>query len=110
MIVTLLFLSFFVFMAVGIPIGFAMAFAATSLILGVTTPLAIVFQKMVSGVDSFPLLALPLFVTAGILMHHGGISNKMFGVINCLIGHVTGGLAIVMSLSIVVNLARKSSK
>ena len=54
---------------------------------------AIIFQRMVSGLDSFPLLAIPLFVLAGNLMNTGGITTRMFNFASSLVGHMRLGLA-----------------
>lgn len=94
-----LFLIFFSFVAIGVPIAFSMGLAALLVTLWEPFTSAVIFQRMVSGVDSFPLLALPLFVLAGTIMHHGKVSEKMLAIINSLMGHVTGGLAMVTAFS-----------
>jgi len=50
-------------------------------------------QRMVAGLNSFPLLAVPFFVLAGQLMNLGGISDRIYGFASMLVGHVRGGLA-----------------
>ena len=55
-------------------------------------PVAIVFQKMVGGMQVFSFLALPFFVFAGELMLHGGIAERIVRFANSLVGHVRGGL------------------
>ncbi len=80
----------------GIPVAFAMG-AASLLILavdrGVTAiPAATLAQRVLSGLDSFPLLAIPLFLLAGNLMNTGGITERIFGVANAAVGHIRGGL------------------
>jgi tripartite ATP-independent transporter DctM subunit len=49
-------------------------------------------QKMMSSVDSFPLLAVPLFLMAGLIMNRGGITDRIFDFANVLVGHFKGGL------------------
>ena len=56
-------------------------------------PLQVVAQKMVGGLDSFPLLAVPFFILAGQLMSHGGVSQRLVNFAISLIGHRQGGLA-----------------
>ncbi len=50
--------------------------------------------ELVNSLDTFPLLAVPFFILAGELMGKGGISERLFGVANALVGHITGGFAI----------------
>jgi len=56
-------------------------------------PMSLVVQRMSSGIDSFPLLAIPLFVLAGNLMNVGGIASRIFEFAVALVGHLRGGLA-----------------
>jgi C4-dicarboxylate transporter DctM subunit len=56
-------------------------------------------QKATTGLDSFPLLAIPFFILAGSLMCNGGISRRIVNLADSLVGFVTGGLAIVTVLS-----------
>ena len=80
----------------GIPVAFAMG-AASLLILavdrGVTgIPAATLAQRVLSGLDNFPLLAIPLFLLAGNLMNTGGITTRIFDAANAAVGHIRGGL------------------
>lgn len=80
----------------GMAIAFSMA--VTSLIVVVfdrglgNIPYGIIAQRMVYGVNSFPLLAIPFFLLAGRLMNTAGITDRIFKFCNVLIGHVRGGL------------------
>ena len=56
-------------------------------------PLTIVAQRVFAGLQSFPLLAVPLFTLAGSLMNESGISERLFGFTRALVGHIRGGLA-----------------
>ena len=94
-----LFGFFFCLVGLAIPIGFAMGMSAVAFVLWEQAETAVAFQRMAAGVGSFTLLALPLFVLAGSIMHHGEISPKLMRLVNCLIGHVASGLAIVASIS-----------
>jgi len=77
-----------------VPVAFAVGL--TSLIymlLSGRVPLPFLAQRMVSGVDSFPLLAIPFFLLAGELMSAGGITKRLVRFASALVGHITGGLA-----------------
>jgi tripartite ATP-independent transporter DctM subunit len=93
----LLFGAFFVLLAAGAPIAFAMGLSALVLLLvvGRDLPLTLVPHQMVAGTDSFLLLAIPLFFLAGELMNAGGITTRLVRFAACLIGHIRGGLAYV---------------
>src|SRR4051794_32828825 len=56
-------------------------------------PLTIVAQRVFAGLQSFPLLAVPLFTLAGSLMNESGISERLFGLARAFVGHIKGGLA-----------------
>lgn len=94
MVFFLLFCSFCGLMAVSVPIGISMGLASMAAILykgGM--PLTILAQKMFTGLDSFPLLAVPFFILAGCFMETGGISARLVRFAGVLVGHVRGGLA-----------------
>lgn len=78
---------------VGIPIGFSIFLSAFLFLIidGFPIP-GIVVQRMVAGVDSFPLLALPMFILAGNLMAFG-TTERLMRLANALLAHVKGGLA-----------------
>jgi C4-dicarboxylate transporter DctM subunit len=85
--------AFFAFIALGVPIAFALgAAAALGLMLMEGAPLAIIASRVFSAVDSFTLLAIPFFILAGELMETGGISQRLIGLARVLVGHVRGGL------------------
>jgi tripartite ATP-independent transporter DctM subunit len=80
----------------GIPVGYAIALAALIFFhvsMGGTGDPAILLQRMFYGVDSFPLLAVPLFILAGNLMNTGGITHRIFRFADDLVGHFRLGLA-----------------
>lgn len=84
---------FLFFMAGGVPIAIAMAGAALVYILFTgNLPPFVVVHRMVSGIDSFPLLAVPFFIMAGNLMNNAGITNRIFDVALALVGWLKGGL------------------
>ncbi len=75
-----------------VPIGFALATAAVLAIVAAGLPLVIVPQQIVAGMDSFPMLAVPLFILAGFLMDAGGISRRLVTLARSVVGHLPGGL------------------
>ncbi len=94
----LLFVVMLILMVLGMDLGIAMGMAALAYILvqalsGSLLTLTILPQKMVNGVDSFPLLAVPLFMLAGELMNRGGITHRLVRFATAVVGHITGGLA-----------------
>ncbi|MFY0682722.1 MAG: TRAP transporter large permease [Thalassovita sp.] len=77
----------------GVPVAFAMGIAAASAFWYEGFPLLITFQRSISGISVFSLLAIPFFVFAGELMLHGGIAMRLVKFASALVGHVRGGLA-----------------
>ncbi len=89
---TVLALSFTLLLLLGVPVAFAIGLASVATILAAGLPMAIVFQKMVGGMQVFSFLAIPFFIFAGELMLYGGIADRIVRFANSLIGHVRGGL------------------
>ncbi|TAG45917.1 MAG: TRAP transporter large permease [Betaproteobacteria bacterium] len=89
----LFFGSFLAAMASGIPIAIAMCVGSLIYIWvsGVIPPVAVV-HRMVGGIDSFPLLAVPFFIYAGNLMNSAGITNRIYNFALALVGWLKGGL------------------
>ena len=81
---------------IGVPIGISIG-TATALTMYLTTkfPLIIISQNAFTALDSFPLLAIPLFILSGNLMSYGGISRRLVALADALVGFVSGGLGIV---------------
>ncbi|MCL4117874.1 UNVERIFIED_CONTAM: hypothetical protein GTU68_030023 [Idotea baltica] len=75
------------------PVAFAMGIAALTAFWYEGFPLLITFQRSLSGISVFSLLAIPFFVFAGELMLHGGIAMRLVRFASALVGHVRGGLA-----------------
>lgn len=93
--VWVLFGSLAVALLMGIPVAISIGLSSlTYLLLKGFPPVAVISQRMVMGIDSFPLLALPLFMLAGNLMERGS-TPRLMKLANALIGHITGGLAAV---------------
>ena len=89
---TVLCLSFTLLLLLGVPVAFSIGLASVATILAGGLPVAIVFQKMVGGMQVFSFLAIPFFVFAGELMLYGGIADRIVKFANSLVGHVRGGL------------------
>ena len=89
---TVLGLSFTLLLLLGVPVAFAIGLSSVATILAAGLPVAIVFQKMVGGMQVFSFLAIPFFVFAGELMLYGGIAERIVRFANSLVGHVRGGL------------------
>ena len=77
----------------GTPIAIAMIASSGLVIWMEGIPLTIVAQRVFAGLQSFPLLAVPLFTLAGSLMNESGISERLFAFTRALVGHIKGGLA-----------------
>jgi tripartite ATP-independent transporter DctM subunit len=84
--------SFTVLLLLGVPVAFAIGLSSVATILAAGLPVAVVFQKMVGGMQVFSFLAIPFFVFAGELMLYGGIADRIVKFANSLVGHVRGGL------------------
>ncbi|MGJ7519687.1 TRAP transporter large permease [Variovorax sp. LT1P1] len=94
---------FLLFMAGGIPVAVAMAGASLVYILtSGTLPPFVVIHRMVSGIDSFPLLAVPFFILAGNLMNNAGITTRIYNFALALVGWMKGGLGHVNVLGSVI--------
>jgi TRAP-type C4-dicarboxylate transport system permease large subunit len=90
---SLLFGGFLAALMTGLPIAMAMALAALLYIwISGTIPPLTVIHRMVGGVDSFPLLAVPFFILAGNLMNSAGITNRIYNFALALVGWLKGGL------------------
>ena len=90
---TLLLCVFVLLLLVGVPIGFAMLGSAMLVIAIDGIPVSVVAQRVATSVQSFPLLAVPLFTLAGALMNESGISQRLFAFTRAFVGHIRGGLA-----------------
>lgn len=96
MMAWVMFLSFFVLLFLSFPVAVSMGLACVLAVLyqgdiSITT----VAQKMFTGLDSFPLLAVPLFILAGGFMETGGISVRLVRFASVLVGWIRGGLGMV---------------
>jgi len=93
-------IAFIAFVAINVPIAFSMGLASIlGLLMKGNIPLVIVPQKIFTGSDSFPLLAVPFFILAGALMDTGGISLRLVNLARALVGHFRNGLGVVSIVS-----------
>ena len=90
---TILLCVFVLLLVVGVPIGFAMLGSAILVIAIDGIPVSVAAQRVATSVQSFPLLAVPLFTLAGALMNESGISERLFAFTRAFVGHIRGGLA-----------------
>ncbi|AXS83134.1 TRAP transporter large permease [Marinobacter sp. Arc7-DN-1] len=78
---------------IGMPVALSLAGASlTFLLIESSLPPVVVVHRMINGVDSFPLLAVPFFILAGSLMNHSGITDRIFAFAKALVGWMRGGL------------------
>ena len=80
---------------IGTPVAFALAIGALSAFVFEGLPLIVAFQRIVSGINIFSLLAIPFFIFAGELMYHGGIAQRLVRFASSAVGAVRGGLGVV---------------
>ncbi len=86
--------SFLVLMLIGVPVAISMAVASVLyIVLYGVAPDIIVAQRMIAGVESFPLLAVPFFILAGNLMNSAGVTGRIYSFAVALVGWMKGGLA-----------------
>lgn len=91
-----LFGSLIVFLILNLPVGIAIgASSLVAILVGGKLSIGYIAQALVTSCDSFPIMAIPLFILAGELMGAGGVSKRILNVCNVFFGRITGGLAIV---------------
>ena len=88
----ILLITVFVLLVIGSPVTVALGVGSLIFILMEGTPSVVVLHRMVSGIDSFPLIAVPFFILAGHLMNSAGITTRIFGFAKALVGWMHGGL------------------
>ena len=92
--VALLFITFAVCLAAGVPVAFSLGISSLVYFVGEGMSLYMFAQRFFAGLNSFTLLCIPGFVFAGSLMNQGGITERLIGFCNKIVGHITGGLSI----------------
>jgi len=99
----LMLVGFFVTLFAGLPIGFALALAALTFVWAEGTLPGVIFaQQMARGIDNFVLLAIPFFILVGYLMEANGMSVRLIELLQRAVGHLRGGLNVVMVTSMVL--------
>ncbi len=84
---------FLVTLALGFPVAFCLGLTSLAALLKKGVMLSLMAQRIFTGIDSFPLMAVPFFVLAGELMNHGGTTRRLIDFANVLVGRIPGGLA-----------------
>ena len=92
MALTVLFILLFICLFLGVPVAVSLGLASLAYIMIAGLPDVLLIHRMISGIDSFPLLAIPFFILAGHLMNTGGITTKIFAFARALVGWLPGGL------------------
>ena len=93
--IAILLISFLVMIVLRFPIAYAVALSSILCLISQGLPLATLCQFMVKGISSFSLMAVPFFITMGVLMGSGGISEKLIALADACVGWMTGGMAMV---------------
>ena len=86
------FITFVILLLIGVPISISIGASAVLGCLVLDYPMMVIGQKMVTGIDSYLLIAIPLFILAGNLMNAGKITDKIFSFAKELVGWIPGGL------------------
>ena len=93
--IAILLISFLVMILLRFPIAYAVAISSVFCLMSQGLPLSTLCQFMVKGISSFSLMAVPFFITMGVLMGSGGISDKLIALADACVGWMTGGMAMV---------------
>lgn len=97
--VGILFGLFFLFLIIGVPIGFVIALSSIGGLIYLELPLELLAQRFFNAINSFSLMAIPLFMLAGAIMTHGGITKRIVDFALSVVGSMRGALAQVVSVS-----------
>ncbi|XEC93328.1 TRAP transporter large permease [Paenibacillus tarimensis] len=98
----LLFSIFIILMLLRVPIAISLALSTIIVLMTGNFNLEMVPQRVFTAMDSFPLMAIPGFVLAGVILSRGGISKYLIGALRAWIGHLPGGLAVVTILACMI--------
>lgn len=90
--ISVLFISFTLFLLMGVPVAFCLGLSSLATVLYIGIPPIVVFQQMASGMNAFALLAIPFFIYSGDVMIRGGIADRLIQFAAGLVGHLRGGL------------------
>ena len=97
--IAILLISFLVMVFLRFPIAYSVAISSILCLAYQGLPLSTLVQQMVKGISSFSLMAVPFFITMGVLMGCGGISEKLLDLADACVGWMRGGLAMVNILA-----------
>ena len=92
-------LLFVVFIAMGVPIAVSIGIPSVVGLLLAGMPLSYIAQAAYTAVDSFTIIAVPMFILSGVLMEKGGLTNRLIKLASVIVGKSTGGLAAVTILA-----------
>lgn len=95
----ILFGMFALLLIMKVPVSFCLGIAATVCLIILGYPLTVISQKIFTALNSFSIMAIPLFILGGNLMSEGGISKRLTEFCEALVGNIRGGLAIVVILA-----------
>jgi tripartite ATP-independent transporter DctM subunit len=87
------FVAWLALIAASMPVSFSLIFMGMAWLLIEGGTMITAPQRLIGGIDSFPLLAVPCFILAGVAMNSGGVTDRIYGFAKALVGHFTGGLA-----------------
>lgn len=103
MTLALLFIVFAVLLLLEMPVAFAMlAASVVYMLVDGLFPITVIVQRMAPGLNSFPFLAIPLFILAGNLLNQTGVANRIFAFALSLVGHIRGSLGHVNVLASII--------
>ncbi len=91
--ITLMAVVFGITLVLGFPVAFCLGITSVAVLLATDVPLNLVAQRIFTGMDSFPLMAVPFFVLAGEIMNVGGTTQRLISLAHALVGKIRGGLA-----------------
>lgn len=95
----ILLISFFVLLFLRVPVAISLALSTVFVLFQIDFNMNMMPQRMFTALDSFPMMAIPGFVLAGIIMARGGISRYLIEALRSWVGHLPGGLAVVTILA-----------
>lgn len=95
----LIFGVMFFLMILGVPIAFSISLSSTAYLMASGNNLVLLAQRLFLGMDSFVLLAVPLFVLTGYLMEQCGLSQRLIDWVECIFGRIPGSAGIVTIIS-----------
>jgi len=96
MVIGIMFVIMFVLFLLTVPVAIAIGLSSSIALLFIDMPIGFVAQQYFAGLNSFTLLAIPFFILAGALMESTGISQKIVDFVGSMVGHQSGGYAVVL--------------